>query len=222
MGTITPHALRANIQKGVFKPHLYLTNLCMAYFQDPAGFVSRRMFPMVPVSLSSSKFYEFDKGDLSRDNVGRKPEFGHVPPAVFGKREQYYHCEVDQVIAGIDQISALDFQRTNAPGMIDPRRAKVRYINNQINIHMDRVWAEKYFNAESWNHVYGGVGATPTAGSQFWQFDNDNCDPVSLFTRISNRMLLSGLREPNKLCLGVNAFAALKKACPFLFSAMQA
>jgi hypothetical protein len=206
---LTPEQVAADIRKGVFRPHIYLTNLALAFFQNPGSFVSKRMFPIVPVSLSSAKFYEFSRGDLARDNVGRKPEFGHVAPAIFGKREDWYHCEVDQVITGIDQISTLDFQRTNAPGVIDPRRGKVRFVAEQMNIHMDRIWAEKYFNEFSWSHVYEGVGVIPGA-NQFYHFDNDNSDPVLFFSKLSTRMLKAGLRKPNKMTIGVNVFAALQ------------
>jgi hypothetical protein len=210
MPNITPESIQEDIRKGVFKPHIYLTSLALAFFQNPGNFVSKQMFPLVPVSLSSSRFYEFDKGDLARDNVTRKPEFGHVAPAVFGKRDQYYHCEVDQVITGVDQISTLDLYRSGAPGAIDPRRAKARFVAEQMNIHMDRVWAGKYFNAGSWSHVYTGTDSTPS-GSTFYYFDNDNCDPVVEFDKWRNRLLLAGLREPNKACFGINAFTALKR-----------
>jgi hypothetical protein len=208
MPNITAESLAEKIRKGVFKPHIYLTNLSLAYFQTPGNFVSKRIFPIVPVPLSSARFYEFDKGDLVRDNVTRKPEFGHVAPAIFGKRDQYYHCEVDQVITGIDQISSLDFQRTGAPGVIDPRRAKARFIAEQLNIHLDRVWAAKYFNAASWNNVYTGSD-TPGTG-EFTYFNNDGSDPIHTFNVISANMLLAGLREPNKICMGVHIFAALQ------------
>ena len=206
---LTTNEIAANIQKGNFKPHIYLTNLCLAFFQSARGFVSTRVFPTVPVALSSAHFYEFDKGDLARDNVSRKPEFGHVAPAIFGKRENFYHCEVDQVITGVDQISALDYSRSNAPAVIDPRRSKIRFISEQMNIHLDRKWAARYFNADSWNNKYTGVDTTPT-GNQFYHFDNENSDPVKFFNALSTRMLIAGLRRPNKAVLGVNVFAALQ------------
>jgi len=205
---MTTEELKANIQKGTFKPHLYLTNLCLAYFQNADGFVARKVFPIVPVPTSSAHYYEFDKGDLARDNMARKPEYGHVSPGIYGKRDKYYHCEVDQVITGVDQISSLDYQRTNAPAVIDPRRNKVRWVAEQMNIHLDRVWAGKYFKKESWSTVYTGVDSAPGEG-QFYTFDNANSDPVQDFQKFRVKMLLMGLREPNKLVLGVNAFVAL-------------
>jgi len=209
MADLTTEQIAVNIKKAVFKPHIYLTNLCLAYFQNQGGFVATRMFPLVPVPISSARFYEFDRGDLARDNMKRKPEFGHVAPAIFGKRDHYYHCEVDQVITGIDQISTLDFQRTNAPAVIDPRRAKVRFIAEQMLIHQDRVWADLYFNPDSWSHVLKGTGITPGT-DEFYFFDNDNSDPVRFFNALSIKMLASGLRRPNKMAMGVNVFAALQ------------
>ena len=206
---LTATDVAASIQKGVFKPHIYLTNVCLSYFQNAAGYVARKVFPIVPVPISSAHFYEFDKGDLARDNVARKPEFGRVSPGIYGKREKFYHCEVDQVITGIDQISTLDFQRTNAPAVIDPRRVKVRWVAEQMNIHLDRVWAGKYFNPASWTHVYTGVNTGTPGDSQFWCFDSANSDPVTFFSRLRNRMILSGRREQNKMVLGANAFVAL-------------
>ena len=207
---LTTNEVAADIQKGVFKPHIYLTNVCLAYFQSSSGFVARKVFPIVPVPVSSAHYYEFDKGDLARDNVSRKPEFGHVAPGIYGKRESFYHCEVDQVITGVDQISTLDFQRTSAPAVIDPRRSKVRWVAEQMNIHLDRKWAAKYFNPQSWAHVYTGAGSSAAIGAnQFYYFDNENSDPVIFVSQLRNRMLLAGLRKPNKMVLGANAYVAL-------------
>ena len=206
---LTPNEIAASIQKGVFKPHIYLTNICLAYFQRQDGFVARKVFPIVPVPTSSAHYYEFDKGDLARDNMARKPEFGHVAPGIYGKRDKYYHCEVDQVITGVDQISTLDFQRTNAPAVIDPRRSKVRWVAEQMNIHLDRKWAAKYWRKESWNTVYTGGEEEDLAQKKFYSFDNENSDPVQFIHKLRTRMLLSGLREPNKMTLGVNTFTAL-------------
>lgn len=215
MPNMTPEQVRASIAKGTFKPHLYLTNLCLGYFQNMRGYVATRVFPTVPVPTSSALFYEFDKGDLARDNVGRKPEFGHVAPAIFGKREQYYHCEVDQVITGIDSISTLDFQRTNAPAIIDPRRAKIRFIAEQMNIHLDRKWAQKYFNPDSWTNVYSGTDKTPNS-NEFYYFDNANSDPVVIFNSLSTKMVLQGLRRPNKMVMGIHVFAAMQNNATIL------
>jgi len=89
---LTPTQIKHDIAKGAFKPHVYLTNLCLAFFQGLSGFVAKRMFPVVPVQMSTGLYYMFDKGDLARDNVARKSAYGKVAPAVFGKRDKHYSC----------------------------------------------------------------------------------------------------------------------------------
>lgn len=207
--SVSASKIASQIRKGAFNPHQYLSNLCLSHFQNGEGFVSSKMFPTVPVSLSTSYFYEFNKGDLARDNMALKPDGGKVAPAIIGHREGLYKCEVHQVLKTIDQIAALDFGRSGSPTTIDPRKSQVRFISEQMKLHQDVLWAEKYFNEASWSTVYQGVSATPGA-NEFYHFDSDNSDPVEFISRLASRMVLSGLRKPNKMCMGANVMASLK------------
>jgi len=206
---MTPEKLQVEIAKGTFRPNLYLTNLSMAYFQGATRYVARAMFPICPVQLSSARFYTFSKGDLLRDNVRRKPQFGKVQPAQMGQLDQSYSCQVEQVIIGIDQISALDFQRTYAPGVADPRRAKVRFIAEQMNLHQDILFAQNFFQSGVWSNEWTGTTSTPGA-SEFYQFSDEHCDPVKLFDELCTEVERATGRRPNRLALGKDAFHALK------------
>lgn len=196
------------VGKGAFVPHQYLSNLCLTHVQNGKGFVCGKMFPTVPVGLSSSYFYEFNKGDLLRDNMAAKPEFGHVSPAQWSVDEKQYRCQVDQVISGVSQIAALDYQRA-VGNHFDPRKLKVKFIGEQMLLHQDILWSKKFFRKGVWGTEYHGVEATPTEG-EFYQFDCELGDPVEFMTRISSEMVLSGLRRPNKMCIGAKVYAALK------------
>lgn len=207
--SMNPAQLQYEIQKGSFRPNIYLTNMCMAYFQDASRYVAKNIFPICPVQLSSARFYTFSKEDLLRDNVQRKPEFGKVTPAQFGHKDDSYSCFVEQVIVGIDKISALDYQRTNAPGVIDPRRAKARFIAEQMNIHQDIVFAQNFFQSGVWSNEWTGVASSPST-NQFLKFSDDNCDPVVLFDTWCTSVEQNTGRRPNRLGLGKNVFNALK------------
>ena len=209
MNGMTPERIQYEIQKGGFKPNIYLTNLSMAYFQDASKYVAKSIFPICPVQLSSARYYVFPKEDLLRDNVQRKPEFGKVSPAQFGHLDQSYSCFVDQVIVGIDQISTLDYRRTNAPGIIDPRRAKAKFIAEQMLLHQDVVFAQNFFKSGVWTNEWEGVASSPS-GSQFLKFSDDNCDPVVLIDNLCTSVEQNTGRRPNRLGLGKNAFNALK------------
>lgn len=215
MGKIaTNGSIAADIAKG-WKPNNYLTNMSVAYFQPDDWFVSPFVFPILPVQLSTSYYYIFDKGDLARDNVQRKPEFGKVTPMMFGSKQELYSCEVDQIIIGIDQISTLNYQRSAAPGIIDPRRSKVRLATEQLKLHMDRVFADGYFKSGAWTNEWAGVTTTPS-GKQFYKFSDSNCDPVKFIGDRRVEMMREGRRKPNVLALGVEAYEALKNNASIL------
>lgn len=210
----TNGSIAADIAKG-WKPNNYLTNMSVAYFQPDDWFVSPFVFPILPVQLSTSYYYIFDKGDLARDNVQRKPEFGKVTPMMFGSKQELYNCEVDQIIVGIDQISTLNYQRSAAPGIIDPRRAKVRIATEQLKLHMDRVFADGYFKSGAWTNEWAGVTTTPS-GKQFYKFSDSNCDPVKFIGDRRVEMMREGRRRPNVLALGVETYEALKNNASIL------
>ena len=210
----TNGSIAADIAKG-WKPNNYLTNMSVAYFQPDDWFVSPFVFPILPVQLSTSYYYIFDKGDLARDNVQRKPEFGKVTPMMFGSKQELYSCEVDQIIVGIDQISTLNYQRSAAPSIIDPRRAKVRIATEQLKLHMDRVFADGYFKSGAWTNEWAGVTTTPS-GKQFYKFSDSNCDPVKFIGDRRVEMMREGRRKPNVLALGVEAYEALKNNASIL------
>lgn len=210
---ITPEAITAQIQKGVFKPNIYLTNMSMAAFQAQSDYVAKSLFPMLPVQLSTASYYKFSTADLARDNVRRKPDFGKVEPAVMGIADDSYRCYVDQIIVGIDKIGTLDFGRSRAPGVADPRKAKAKFIAEQMNIHLDIMFANSYFKSGVWENEWTGSTSFSETSKNFIKFDDANCDPVVLFDNLSTMMKQKGRRKPNKLGLGEKAYNALK-SCP--------
>lgn len=193
---------------GGWEPNLYLTNMSMAYFLDLSTYAATSIFPICPVPTSTGNYYSFSKGDLARDNMQRKPVFGKVDPAVMGHDDHAYFCKVDQIIAGLDSIGTLNYQRSGAPGAIDPRRARVRFITEQMHIHLDRLFAEHFFKPGIWANEWAGVTGSP-AGNQFHKFTDGNFDPVNFFTQRMREIQREGRRKPNGIAFGVEAFDAL-------------
>lgn len=210
MNTMTPEKIQYQIQKGTFKPNIYLTNLSMAYFQQASRYVAKALFPICPVQLSSARFYKFSKADLLRDNVSRKPQFGKVTPAQMGQLDESYSCYVDQIIVGIDQIANLNYQRTNAPGVADPRRAKVKFIAEQMLLHQDIVFAENFFKPGVWANEWTGGDQYVKADKTFIKFTDANGDPIVFFDDLCTEIEQSTGRRPNRLGLGKETFNALK------------
>lgn len=200
--------LQLKIAKG-WTPNNYLTNMSLAYFQQlPYG--AREMFPIVPVPLASSYYYKFNKGDLARLQVGLKPQFGKVAPAVMGTTDDSYSTKVRQIIVGIDQIDALNFQRTNTPGASDPRRSRALFVAEQMNIELDVNFAKNYFKAGVWTNQLTGVVSNPST-NQFLQFNDGNSDPITVIEDAIGLIKVNARRSPNKIGLGYDVYKALKQ-----------
>lgn len=208
---LLPETIQKDIAVGNWKPNMYLTNLSIAYLQNPANYAKGiRLFPRVPVPLAAGHYYKFDKATVARDDVARKPQFGKVSPVIMGNDEDTYSCKVDQVIVGIDQITALNYQRSGAVGINDPKRAKVIMATEKMNIHLDIMFAKSFFQEGIWTNEWSGTTSAPS-GKQFYQFDNANSDPIKFFDSLILDVTREGRRKPNKLALGVDTFTGLKQ-----------
>ena len=213
---LTPEKIAKEIATGNWKPNMYLTNMSIAYLQKPENVAKGlRLFPRVPVPTATGHYYKYDKATLARDDVKRKPAFGKVEPSIMGNEEDTYSCKVVQIIMGIDQITALNYQRAGVVRAIDPRKSKTIAATEKMNTHLDVMFSKAFFKAGVWQNELEGVTATPTA-KQFYQFDNDNADPIQLFDNLCVEIQREGRRKPNKLALGVDTFTALKSNAKIL------
>lgn len=191
---------------GTWTPDRYLSNLAIMHFESPT-YAHKRLFPICPVQFPSGHYYEFSKADLARDNVKLKPPYGSVQPGIFGINTNSYSCQVWQAIVGLDKIMNLPYERE---GAIDPIRYRTRHLAEQIALHQEIEFAEKFFKASAWTNVWTGANTANAAQKKFKKFDAADSDPVGL---IEDRMIeirRNGRRKPNKLALGVETFKALK------------
>lgn len=201
--------IQARINKG-WKPNRYLSNMSVAAFADLSEFVAPRVFPICPVDFSTGYYYTFDRGDLIRDYMARKPKYGKVTPAEIGHSDETYKCRVDQVITGIDQIGAVNYERARTPASVDPRRSKARFIATQTHLHLEIEFARHFFQSGVWTNEFTGVASNPSS-TQFLKFDDANSDPIKFFDARKRQIKLQGGRVPNKLTLGYDTFNALKE-----------
>ena len=211
MSVVNASSIQVEIAKGNFHPNVVLTNMAMAYFQAQDAYVAKQLFPILPVRLSTAAYYIFNKADLARDNVRRKPALGRVAPTVISNHQDTYSVEVDQIIMGIDQMAQTNIQRLPVPGASDPRKAKTRTIAEQMNIHQDIVFADGFFKTGVWKDEWTGGATYAKDSNGFIKFSDANCNPIKLFDDFRTRMKKKGRRAPNKLGLGEDAFNALKE-----------
>lgn len=207
----TTQGIQVEIAKGLFRPHTALTNMALAYFQNPANYFAKTIFPICPVSNSSDAYYIFNKEDLLRDNWRRKPAYGKVDPAVISEHQEVYACHVDQMIMGIDQIRQTDLNRRIGPaGAMNPKQQRVRTLAEQANIHQDQLFVKGFFKDGVWTNEFTGVNSTTPAAGQFIKWSNGNSDPIAMIDEEKLAMQEETGRTPNVMALGANVFKALK------------
>ena len=207
----TTSGIQVEIAKGVFRPHTALTQIAMAYYQNPANYFAQALFPVCRVPNSSDAYYIFNKEDLLRDNWRRKPAYGKVDPAVISEHTGTYTCKVDQMIMGIDQIRQTDLQRRIGPApVMDPKQQMARTLAEQANIHQDAQFAASFFKTGVWTNEFTGVDNTSPSAAQFIKFTNENSDPIAFIDNEKVAIQEQTGRIPNRLALGANVYKALK------------
>lgn len=210
--TLTPAQVRSRIAKGKFRNHTMLSNMALSFFQNSQHYFARSIFPICPVDLSAGSYYVFELEDLLRDGWAKKPAYGKVMPTAIGEHTETYSVEVYQMIMGVDEIRETDVKRREGPRFANNTRQKnTRLIAEQANIHLDKAFANGFFNPDAWNDVRTGVDSTTPGDTEFIKFSNDNSDPVDYVAGLKLEMLEKTGREPNRMAMGPDVFRALRK-----------
>lgn len=194
-------------QLGGFAPSAYLSNFAIMHFES-SDLASKRLFPICPVDLPSGHFFEFDAGDLARNGVQNKPDYGKVSPTVLGHSKDSYSCQVKQILIGIDKLVATAYQRPSIGINLEEVRTKV--VVEQIALAQEFDFAKNFFKKGAWSNEWTGAATPNAAQKKFAKFDKADADPVAFIDERVNDIKRTGRRKPNKLALGADVFVALK------------
>lgn len=196
------------IRKGVLHNDKFATNFSMAFFQNPNAYATRSIFPIIPVDLPVGQYAIFDKADLARINVARKPQFGKVQPFQVSNTFDTFSVDVYQAIIGLDQITQTVVNRSGVPGSSNVKESRTRILAEQFGMFQDMLFAEKFFVPGAWENEYEGTDSN-ASGKKFLRFNDANFAPISFFNEIKKEMKRETRRAPNKLLLGIDAYNGL-------------
>lgn len=180
-----------------------LTNISIAMVQSESAFVAARVFPNIPVSKQSDRYYTYERGEFNRDEmVERAPATESVgggytvdaTPTYFAPRYSFHKDIPDEV-------------RANADSVLMPDREAVMYVTHKALIKREKLFTEKYLT-DVWATKNTGVASSPT-GSQVLQWNDANSDPIKNVRDAKTGMLERTGFEPNKLVLGRRVYDAL-------------
>jgi hypothetical protein len=173
-----------------------LTNLTVAYLQDESAFIADRVFPNVPVSKQTDKYYIYNREDFNRAGQVKKLAPRTRPERVgMSLSEDSYQIEVRGL------ATDFDFQTlANEDTVLDIRAAQAKMLTHQMMIDRETNWVNSYFNTGIWATEYDGVtNAQNDQATEVTHWDDyDNSTPIiDVTTAKRTAMLASGGFKPN-------------------------
>ncbi|MDB5057257.1 MAG: hypothetical protein JWO59_729 [Chloroflexi bacterium] len=177
-----------------------LTNLSIAYLQDPANFVARRVFPVVEVLSKSDVYFKYLKDEWFRDDVQeRAPStessgngYNVDATGTYNCRVYSHHKDVD------DQI------RANSDSVLSPDRDATLFVTAKHLLHAENIFNKKYFQAGVWGNAdQTGVASAPGT-NQFLRWDQAGSTPILDVKKQALQIASQTGLMPNVLVLGPN------------------
>jgi hypothetical protein len=181
-----------------------LSNISIAYLQNASNFVAARVFPNIPVSKQSDRYYTYERGDFNRDEMTeRAPGTESSGGGYRLDSTPTYYAPVYAFHKDIpDQV------RSNADAMLNPDREATAFVTHKALIKREKIWVARYFQGGVWTNDVDGVASSPTGGNVL-QWSDANSNPIENVRAAKTAILQSTGFEPNKLVLGRQVYDAL-------------
>ena len=173
-----------------------LTNISVAYFQQNQNFIATRVFPVVPVSKQSDKFFTYTKNDWFRDEAQRRADATESAGGGYNLSTDSYQADVYAFHKDIG-----DQTRANADAPINVDREAAEFVTSRIALKMETQFVSNFFTTSIW-----GTDSTPT---NLWS-DYTSSDPIGDIETGKRTILSTTGYEPNTLVLGYDTFIQLK------------
>lgn len=181
-----------------------LTNMSVAYLQDQGEFIADKVFPSIPVTKQSDRYFVFPKDQwfrtdaaprgVSQESAGSGFEIDNTPN---------YFCNPFALHKDID-----DQLRANQDAPLDLDRASAEFVTRALVLKREKDWAAKYFKTSLW------TGASDFSPSTKWSATNST--PIKeIRASITSVHKKTGFR-PNKLVVARDVWAAIQDSSDFL------
>lgn len=174
-----------------------LTNISVAFLQNPDKFIADKVFPNVPVSKQSDRYYTYDRGFFNRNEMEKRAPGTETKGIGYSvDSTPSYYCDVWGIHHDIpDQV------RSNADSVIGPDRDATALVSHQALIRKEVTWASTYFTTGVWTTDITGVSGVPT-GAQALKWSDAASTPIEDIRLGKRTVAQSTGFEPNKLTLG--------------------
>jgi len=184
-----------------------LSNISIAYLNEPSSYIADRVFPVVKTTKQSNKFAKYTKYDWLRNEAGprapltpsRGGGFGVDTPGTFFCDEISFHQDIAD-----DDIA-------NADDVFDLRKDAARYVVEKLRIYREADWASKYFATSIWGTDLTGQTASPGSNEFYVWDDYSNSTPISDIEDAKAIVRKATGLLPNTLVVSERVHMALKQ-----------
>jgi hypothetical protein len=167
-----------------------LTDVAVAYLNDPAASIARRAFPVISVPKQSGKYYVWAAADTLRTDIQVRAPGTPAAERNWSLSKSSYYCDVLSLAFNVSRQL-----RSNADPAVDPEESVVKLLAQDALIKQEYDFGAVAF-ANNW-----GTYATPgTAWSSAAAYPIDD-----LSTAIRTVLINTGKR-PNVLALGADTW----------------
>jgi Phage major capsid protein E len=174
-----------------------LTNVSVAYMQDPGDFIATQVFPNVPVQKQSDYYTEYKKEFWYRTEARKRAPATETPGSGFEVTQKEYAAHVYGVHKDVD-----DQTRANADTQFNIDRDATLFVTGQLLLKRDLDWASTFFKTGVW-------GTDKVGTTDFTKWDASGSDPITDIQEARLNVRRTTGRTPNLLVIGPEVESSL-------------
>lgn len=176
-----------------------LTNISIAYIQSQDHFIATKVFPIVPVSKQTDKYFIYDQAAWFRDEARPRADAAESAGSGYTLSTDSYSCTVWALHKDVgDQVVA------NEDTPLNSYADATRFITQKMLLAQEREWVADYFSTSKWS-------TDRTGGTHFTQWNNyATSNPVGDIETGKTTILNATGLMPNTLVMGYEVFTQLK------------
>lgn len=172
-----------------------LTFLSIAFMQSAEGFVSDKVFPIIPVTHQSDQFYKYAREDFLRPQARRRAPASESAGGGF----QISTGQYSTAVFGFHKDVA-DQDRNNADSILQLDQSATNFVSQQLMLQREIDWVSAFFKT--------GVWATDTTPAALWSAAGS--DPAKDLEVGKLKIASFGVGKANTLVLGAEVKSALR------------
>lgn len=173
-----------------------LTNISVAFQQTQDEYIASRVFPVVPVSKQTGRYYVWPSADWFRDAMQRRGDSEESAGDGFTLSNDSYYCDVWALHKDIGSQA-----RANLENEIGLSRATTLWLTGRAMLRQEKQWVTDYFTTGVW-----GTDFTP---ANLWS-DYTLSTPIEDIEAARRAIKIATGFRPNTLVLGYDVFTKLK------------